>query len=231
MESGHNTSLYLKTTGEQSLTLFALTIAAGSTCYFGGKTFVYLGSGLKNLGSQFLNTSFGSTLAKIVSWPFKQLWFGICWVGRSIKSLTFWGFSCIRHPIESLKSTLNHIRNIVSFIFSWTILLVYQKVSSFINNYIPSIRPPLIAGAITGTLAFAASFISHHEQSSNEPILKIILIKSIVVLAGVLIAAPYLSQRFTSVSLSRLESGVWGTINGTLFFGLAATNILKNPIE
>jgi hypothetical protein len=224
MESGYISPQYRKT-GEQCLTLFATTVTLGSTAYFGGKTVLYIGGGLKNLGSQFLSTTIGSTLAKIVSWPFKQLWFSICWAGRGIKSLAFWAFSCACHPIESLKSSFNRIRNIVSFIFSWTILLVYQKTTSFVNHYFPSIRPPLIAAAIAAPIAFGASFFSHHTDW-NEPEIAAVAMKSMAIFMGVLAAAPFLSQKFTSVSMSRFEAG-----NGTLFAGLVFSKVLENPTD
>lgn len=227
MDGGYISPQYRKT-GEQCLTLFATTVTLGSTAYFGGKTVLYIGGGLKNLGTQFLSTTIGSTLAKIVSWPFKQLWFSICWAGRGIKSLAFWVFSCVRHPIESLKSTFNRIRNVVSFIFSWTILLVYQKTTSFVNHYFPSIRPPLIAASIAVPIAFVASFFSHH-INWDQPDTAALAIKSVAIFAGVLAAAPFLSQKFTSVSMSRFEAGAWGAVNGALFAGIALSEVLENP--
>ncbi len=217
---------YLKN-GQDALKLFVFTVGAGSTAYFGGRTISYIWGGVKNMGQQFLSTRFGSTVGKIVSYPFKRLWALICWTGRTIKSLAYWGFSCIRHPIESLKSTFNRIRSVISFMFSWTILIAYQKVSAFINHYIPSMRTPLLTLAIGAPIAFVASFIPHHHYSKPE--LVPVLIKSIAILAGSLLAAPYLSQKLTSFSVSKLEAGAWGAVQGTLFFGLAMTNTLKDP--
>jgi len=111
--------------------------------------------------------------------------------------------------------------------FSWTILLAYQKVSAFINHYVPSMRTPLLTLAIGAPIAFVASFIPHHDY--GEPEFVPVLIKSIAILAGSLLAAPYLSQKLTSFSVSKLEAGAWGAVQGTLFFGLAMTNTLKDP--
>ena len=216
---------YLKN-GQDALKLFVFTVGAGSTAYFGGRTISYIWGGVKNMGQQFLSTRFGSTVGKIVSWRFKRLWALLCWTGRTIKSLACWGFSCIRHPIESLKSTFNRIRSFISFMFSWTILIAYQKVSAFINHYIPSIRTPLLSLAIGVPIVFVASFIPHHNY--GEPGFVPVLIKSIAILAGSLIAAPYLSQKLTSFSISKLEAGAWGAVQGALFFGLAMTNTLKD---
>lgn len=214
--------------GGDSLKLFALTVAVGSGGYFASKTVLYIGGGIKNLGNKFLSTYIGSTIGKIVSFPFKLIWSALCWFGRGIKNLAYWAFSCIRHPIESLKSTFNRIRSIISFIFSWTILLVYQKTTAFINHYLPSMRPALLTTAIAAPIAFAASFIPHHAWGGDLELGRV-FIKSIVLLAGSLLAAPYLSQKFTSFSVSRLEAGAWGAVQGTVFFVLAATNTLKDP--
>lgn len=227
MDSGHSIKPYLKI-GQDSLTLFGTTVALGTTGYFGGKTLVYMGGGLKNLGSQFLNTQFGSAVGKIVSFPFKQIWYALCWAGRGAKSLLHWGFSCIRHPIESFKNTLNRIRNIISFVFSWTILLVYQKTTSFVNHYLPSIRPPLIAATIAVTIASAASFLPHHDLYGRLELAPT-LIKTVAIFAGVLVAAPYLSQKLTTASVSRLEAGGWGATNALLFFALNTADIIEDP--
>ena len=220
----------LHSTGVQCAKLFIATFAVGGGGYFAYKTIAYLDGGA---AKRALNSRWGQTASKIVSWPFKQLWNLTCFEGRGVKALKSWSFSCIKHPAESFFSGYNRIWKVAALILNWTVVLVYKKIAPFINNYLPSIRPPLIAAGTSGVIVFAASFISHNEKGAYyypnpDPDPKKVLIKAAAILAVTFFAAPWISNRFTSVSMTRWEAGGWAAVSAAVFTGLALTDNL-NP--
>ena len=208
-------------TGLQCATLFIATVAIGGGGYFAYKTIAYFDGGA---AKRALNSPWGQTASKVVSSSFNKVWD----LGeKGIKSLLSWGFSCIKNPAESFFSSYNRIWKVAAITLNWTIVLVYKKTASLMNNYIPEIRPPLIVAGTSTAIVFAASFISHND-SNSDPDTKKILMKSAAILAGTFFAAHLVSNRFTSVSMTRWEAGGWAGVSVAVFAGLALSGILNS---
>ncbi len=215
-------------TAAQCGTLFAATLVVGGAGYFASKTVIYLGKGAKNLGSKFLKTHFG----QLVAWPFQKIWAAMRSAGSGIKSAFFWCWSCMRHPITSLQNLLKNIWTVACFIFNWTIGITYTSIQSFLNNYMPSLKPPLTAAATSGLIALGLEYIPINRISDKTIDRGQLEIgKAITVFVGTLFGAFFFSNRLTTSRMTKLHAAGWGVVNGAVYYALSHSGKLPSTVK
>lgn len=137
---------------------------------------------------------------------------GLFWIGSCIASPFKWGWSCVRHPIDTITNIPRRIHQVASFIWGWTFALAYRGASYMLHHYLPSLKTPLFVGLVGGGVAFGAELLDHNWSHHHAFYIKLIAMPIITS-----IVSYQLAYRYTSLTPSKLEVGGWGLLPSISF--------------
>ncbi|MCP5506507.1 MAG: hypothetical protein H7A38_06460 [Chlamydiales bacterium] len=117
-----------------------------------------------------------------------------------------WSWSCVRYPILSMKNIPSQIYQVASFTWGWTLGLALGGASYVLHNYVPSLKTPLLFGAVGGGVACAAHLV-HNSYDHTAGNVKLIAIPTLTALA-----AYQLAHRKTHLAPGKLEAFRWSLL-------------------
>jgi hypothetical protein len=136
------------------------------------------------------------------------------WIGSTIVAPFRWCWSCLRHPILTLKNIPLRVHHVAAFIWGWTIGLVASRVSRAVNytfdNFFPSLKIPAFVAAVGGVVTFG-THLFHRRYNDKSAQIKYLAITALTALVS-----HRLAHRYTQLAPSQLEVAEWSVLPASL---------------
>lgn len=182
---------------QNTLKLGLCVLAAGTLAYAGRESVTMLSD----------KVGLSSRIDRIVQNGIKANTIGAFSLTATIVISPFkWGWSCIRHPILTMKNIPSRISQVASFVWGWTLGAALGAASYTLHTYCPSLKTPLLVSAVSGGIAFTVHLLNDEVRG------KIALVKLFAIPIFTAIAAYQLAHRKTHLTPSMLQVAGWSVL-------------------